>query len=383
MPVRHMWPALLALLSGVGIAMADQPPSAAFVEMRNLLSSTLEDCATKRRSTFQRPPSPLVVAKPGSYYPSLMQSMGNQAIVLLEMLIDSAGNPRFVHAARVLSNREDAAFTDAAVSWAHASTWSPGLSGGEPASGWMQMKLKFILYGSGPMGNILSESALREEIDKAAKGDAKAIAIVSYLHSVAASEVALTTAEQYDYLATSALNGERAAALRVAQLLSSPACIKPPLVLTMLTRQAMSGYSAAEMVLAGELMEANDPSTYERIAPLLHGAANSLDPFTALWATGLLATAPADALRDPAFALSNAKQFNHTDPDTLETLAAAQAANGNFEEAVKLERQAIDAAGRWKWKLDELQKRLATYQSGKPWTGYLCDCQQLVPGEGI
>jgi len=178
--------------------------------------------------------------------------------------------------------------------------------------------------------------------------------------------------------------GERTAALRVAQLLSSPECAKPPAALDMLRQQALSGYSAAEMVRAGQMMRANDPSTYSEISSLLHGAANSNDEFIQLWATGLLATAPAMELRDPPFALTKALTFKQErDPDFLEALAAAQAANAHFDAAVGAEQRALDAAKAMRWNDSAMRVRLAAYQAGQSWTGYLCDCTQLVPGEGI
>ncbi|HTP38066.1 MAG TPA: energy transducer TonB [Steroidobacteraceae bacterium] len=384
MPVRRWLPPTLVFLSSAATsALAQQSQSSAFVDLKSELSATLEDCSRKRRAAVDtRPPHITKFPAADTYYPQSDQSQGYQGIVLVEFMVDAAGNPRFAHAARVLSNSGQGDFASAAVDYVHDSRFAAGEVAGVPTSAWWQLKVKFTL-GLNPMGNLLTEDKLRQTMKAAAQGDLKAIETVSYLHSIAASEVALTTTEEFNYLAESAQNGERSAALRVAQLLSASACVKPPRVQEMLKTQAMQGYSAAEMVLAGQLMEANDPATYDEIAPLLHGAANSVDPFVALWATGLLATAPVDALRDPAAALTHASQFKDSDPDTRETLAAIQAANGHFDQAIKLEQAAISKASSWRWKLDELQKRLATYQSGKPWTGYLCDCQQLVPGEGI
>ena len=94
--------------------------------------------------------------------------------------------------------------------------------------------------------------------------------------------------------------------------------------------------------------------------PTRNGAARKL-----AW---ILATAGDAALRDPARALTLARAAvvatQRADPDALETLAAAQAASGEFARAVEIESEALThiPAGRQA----AARARLAHYQTGQP-----------------
>lgn len=95
-----------------------------------------------------------------------------------------------------------------------------------------------------------------------------------------------------------------------------------------------------------------------------------------LYLSALLAAAPDPRLRDPQRALELLqKVFRHVDydPTAFEIRAAAQAAAGNFADAVKAEKKAIRSAHSLHWDVSPLQARLAVYQSGKPWYGDLLD----------
>jgi hypothetical protein len=60
-----------------------------------------------------------------------------------------------------------------------------------------------------------------------------------------------------------------------------------------------------------------------------------------------------------------------SDPTTLELEAAADAANGSFDSAVKAQQSAVEAATRLGWTTALLEKRLAAYMAGQPWFGDL------------
>lgn len=95
-----------------------------------------------------------------------------------------------------------------------------------------------------------------------------------------------------------------------------------------------------------------------------------------LYLAALLAAAPDPHLRDSNAALElMQKAFKgiYHDPTPFEVRAAAQAAAGDFADAVKSEKGAISRAHSLGWDLSPLQARLATYQAGKPWYGDLLD----------
>jgi tetratricopeptide (TPR) repeat protein len=80
----------------------------------------------------------------------------------------------------------------------------------------------------------------------------------------------------------------------------------------------------------------------------------------------ILATSPSAELRDPVEALRLARQAAAAghDPATLATLAAAHAANGAFDEAIRWQRSALESAP--PPLLPELRERLALYEAGRP-----------------
>jgi TPR repeat protein len=88
----------------------------------------------------------------------------------------------------------------------------------------------------------------------------------------------------------------------------------------------------------------------------------------------LLATGPDAALRDPARALDlieKSKADYEMNPIWYEIRAAAQAAQGDFEKAVKDQAKAVGMARRLGWNTVPQNARLADYKAGKAWTGDL------------
>lgn len=59
------------------------------------------------------------------------------------------------------------------------------------------------------------------------------------------------------------------------------------------------------------------------------------------------------------------------DPTEFEIRAAAQAQLDHFEDAIRSERRAIDAAGKLAWDLAPLRERLARYEAHQGWSGNL------------
>jgi hypothetical protein len=71
--------------------------------------------------------------------------------------------------------------------------------------------------------------------------------------------------------------------------------------------------------------------------------------------------------------LQKISRYVADDPTALEIRAAAQAAEGDFADAVESEKKAIGKAHHLGWDLSPLQARLTVYQAGKPWFGDLLD----------
>lgn len=95
-----------------------------------------------------------------------------------------------------------------------------------------------------------------------------------------------------------------------------------------------------------------------------------------LYLAALLAAAPEPGLRDPQQALGMLQKISHyvqDDPTALEIQAAAQAAGGDFADAVLAEKKAVAKAHHLGWDVSPLQGRLVIYQAGKAWYGDLLD----------
>jgi hypothetical protein len=363
-------------------------------ELMMQIEKTLTDCdrphpavtspgAAPKDSGSEDKPAHLLKSVSGDYYPYAEIGAGHQAILMMSYLVDALGNPRFAHVERmVASDMKASGFPTTATRMVREATFAPAIRGGTAVASWKRMKIRFVAEEQGRMGNILSEKKLHEFVASARKGDATAQHVVAYLDSIAPDEVGIPAAEERHYVAHAAAWGERTAQEQIARMLGSSTCTLPTSVQEYLKFLAWRGHSDLELIHAGRLLEGADPTAYHDAGPLLHGAANSRDPFMQLWAAGLLATTPIAEVRDPDFALQVAQGLKTVgDPDYSELLAAAQAATGHFEEAVKAEEKAISQAKSMQWHLDLFQQRLAKYKAREPWVGYLCDCTKLVPGD--
>ena len=84
----------------------------------------------------------------------------------------------------------------------------------------------------------------------------------------------------------------------------------------------------------------------------------------------VLATSPDDAVRDGKRALELAKKAceltDYKAPHILSTLASAHAELGDFEEARKWSKKAVEL-GKGRDDLEQLEKELASYEAEKPW----------------
>jgi hypothetical protein len=109
-------------------------------------------------------------------------------------------------------------------------------------------------------------------------------------------------------------------------------------------------------------------------ATWLSRAAASGDREGMFYYAALLGATPVETLRNPQQALKLIDQVEgefSEDPMTFEIRAAAQAAGGDYHGAIKSEQRALGQAQKLEWDLGPLHERLARYEAGQPWTGYL------------
>lgn len=138
---------------------------------------------------------------------------------------------------------------------------------------------------------------------------------------------------------------------------------------------AAADNASAQVTLAAHALRGTRDSAHAQMAATwLARAATSNDREGMFYFAALLAATPEDGLRDPKRALELIGRVEgdfSEDPTTYEIRAAAQAASGDYHGAGKSEERAIGQATKLEWDLAPLKERLARYQAGKPWTGYL------------
>jgi Tfp pilus assembly protein PilF len=85
----------------------------------------------------------------------------------------------------------------------------------------------------------------------------------------------------------------------------------------------------------------------------------------------LLATSPDDSIRDGKRAIGIAEKAceltEWKQPHIISTLAAAHAEAGDFDEARKYSRQAVEGSDEASEVRNQLKKELESYEAGKPW----------------
>ncbi|MEM1229658.1 MAG: tetratricopeptide repeat protein [Pseudomonadota bacterium] len=136
------------------------------------------------------------------------------------------------------------------------------------------------------------------------------------------------------------------------------------------TRAAALGEQRAMSRLAQLLLRNEDEVSHRRAGQYLAQAAASEAPGAQNDYAWYLATHPLASLRDGARALSYAQAAvaQNATPGYLDTLAAAYAELGNFELAVRTQKQAIERANADAPELvDELKDRLQRFEARKPW----------------
>jgi predicted HAD superfamily Cof-like phosphohydrolase len=113
----------------------------------------------------------------------------------------------------------------------------------------------------------------------------------------------------------------------------------------------------------------------EESRELLQRASRSDDTYARKHAVGLLAASSTVAVRDAASALAGSKGLSAArtgqDPQLYEVIAAAQAANGNFTQAIATQQTAIEKAAALYWNTAWLDERLEAYKKRRSWSGDL------------
>ena len=96
------------------------------------------------------------------------------------------------------------------------------------------------------------------------------------------------------------------------------------------------------------------------------------------------ATSPDPSCRDSKAAISMALKSRELEPnfiDALDTLAAAYAADGQFDKAVETQQEAISQVGEEHPSINEWQKRLDLYKKGQPYIIEKAEPEETIENE--
>ena len=145
---------------------------------------------------------------------------------------------------------------------------------------------------------------------------------------------------------------------------------------TWLRHAAESGSASAQVVLAQELLKGSPSAAQVSEArALLASAGNSDSYYVQKHAVALLAASPVAEVNDPAAALRIANKLLageiQSDPQMFEAVAAAYAANKDFDLASAKQDIAVKKARTLGWNTRLMKERLSAYEQRHPWSGDL------------
>jgi TPR repeat protein len=313
-----------------------------------------------------RPPS--VVSAPAPETPAAAR--GHQpALVVTALTIGADGHARDP---QVLLAEPDDSFVAASVEAWLNSQFAPAQRGASALPARLEAKTLLVDRG----GSLADAEFFRRARPAADAGDPAA----EYLVGLAATHdgsLGIPEARARQLLLDAARDGNPDAQYWVgSQLRASAACHPAADGAVWLRHAADGGDGAAQLLLARDLLAgAPDASQLAQARTLLGQAARSDSYYVRKHVVALLATSPLDAVRDPPAALGLARRLAAgditTDPQMYEAVAAAFAANGDFNDATAQQQLALQKAYALGWNTHVMRERLDAYRHGRAWRGDL------------
>lgn len=266
-------------------------------QIKQELVSTLAGCGSAPSNPdFVAPKITKFPRNPGEFYPDVARVQGEQAVIMVSLLVDSLGNVRFLHVLQAFPTQPDPALVAAAMQLVRGYAVTPAWLNGEPISYWTAVPVRFILQDAGgPMGSLLRQKAWLAMLDKANAGDVQSIVNSAYVAELVGGETGLSREGELSLIIDSALHGADYARMDLYRMLS--VCSRASVVEPWVSADAKAGSLQAEMTLAQitwarMLARNSEASQAETLSGLLHNVADGTDPFFRLWAAGVLATEP-------------------------------------------------------------------------------------------
>jgi hypothetical protein len=148
-----------------------------------------------------------------------------------------------------------------------------------------------------------------------------------------------------------------------------------PLGRKWLELSAQGNVPLAQIELAELLLVSEDRAAQlDRADELVRRASESEDQYVIARVAAIRAAAPDDRLRNSTLASQLTKQLDLEKwplPIRLESAALSHAAAADFKLAIKLQKRAISKAQTLGYDLAGMSQRLAAFEAGRPWFGYL------------
>jgi TonB family protein len=307
------------------------------------------------------------------HYPEEAQAHGVQGQVYVEFSVMPDGrsrSPRIIYAVP-----KDSFEGAVRYSLLH-SEFVPGPTGSSPIQ--CNIFYRFTISGSGVGAYPKLEAFVHDTLAQANAGDPSAQMLYGML-LVGLPQLNKPRAQALPWFLKSAQAGTPAAQYQVGySLLKGWGCdCEENKGLDWLRRAAQAGQPDAEVTLAMYAVKGSPDEERLRQAKLwLEQAAASGSHDGKLYLSSLLATTPEALGGDPRRALTLLDEVFRgvkDDPTSFEIRAAAQASAGDFKDAVRSEREALDIAERLKWDVTPLNARLSRYAANQPWRGTLLD----------
>lgn len=309
-----------------------------------------------------------VLQAPGPDDPRPPGARGQSAIVITALTIGTDGRARDPE---VLLAVPDGALAAAAVEAWLNSRFAPAQRDGHAVESRLQAKL---LFTAGDSSALAGSDVFRRARPAADSGDPAAGYLVGLTATVDTS-LGISSARAGQLLLASARDGYPQSQYWVgSQLHYATACEGRSDGVVWLRHAADGGSASAQVLRAEELLRSGAAGAAEARS-LLTAAAASDSFYVRKHVVALLAASPVEAVRDPATARQVAQRLVNdpiqSDPQMFEAVAAADAANADFEGARSQQRQAIHKAQLLSWSTERMTERLAAYRGGKPWFGDL------------
>lgn len=325
------------------------------------------ECRAQVPATVRDTPTP--------EYPHLRTTGNPEAFVVTAFTIGVDG---YARDPQVLLAVPQEGFPAAAVEAWLNSRFLPAMRSGVSVESRLQAKLRFV----GSTGNLAAAPAYKAALPAADSGDPAAQYLIG-LTATLDSSLGVMGSRAGTMLIDSARAGNADAQYWVASQLRAAAACRPQANWQLWLRHAAEGGSApAEADYAAQLLRGTaSPEQVAQARTLLERAAASADYYARKHAAALLAASPVEAVREPTLALRAANSLVHdneiqSDPQMFEVVAAAYAANHEYDAAVGEQHEAIQKALNLGWNTALMQQRLAAYRHDAPWIG---DLSAAVP----